>query len=1207
MKFHAKSALALIMTALMALSSSAPAIAVSDADAQNAQSSAAAATTAGQYSDAQQSDETARENAVSSMKEQINNELTSDALPERMNGAAAVTTTTTTTTTTEEKTVTDTGSADSSLSDTKKSSEQTDADETNEAEQDQKEEKHTQILPYGISMKELCPQFATGDTTTQGSFPDDIDVTRTSEDYYAAKYGESSRYSLRAVNFPASVDNSQSPYFPEVDSQGSIGSCTCWSQVYYQFTYTFNKSRGIKTTPQNTFSPMFTYSHINGSVDSGSASFDAYTDMTKFGCATLEEVPYGKDYLNINATADIFRKAANRRVKDYHSIKSIGDGDAIITSVDDPDLEPFKTVLMGGDIISMTSGITCWRLGNLKDPKVSGVNEGAVGDVVVLCNDGGNGGHRMTIVGYNDNIWTDLNNNDKIDSGEMGAFKIVNSWGKGVGTNGFYWIPYDTVNKKSVVENSVVYPDRQSAMTEYTWMEVMPVDYVPRYFLNIDLSTAEKGDKSVKVIGKWANSTYSTPAVTGISDHSQTYHSFDGTQNESEGVFVWDVKYVMDKLGTDRFDEIEWSIEYKDSKANGRPLTVKNTYFYDEKESAVKFAQSGFPFTVENSSKTIVFNTPVHNNAIIYYRGYKEPVIRYKLGSTWSDASGKAMSYTLEEHGYVYKYVIPMGTESSVLVMFGDGKGNWDTNNGRYYKAVKDLNHFATEGVAEPMVLEITHYADEVSDLDTIDSLYGITTGGYAPYRYRVEIIDTKDGSTFFSNEYGKETAYSASVNNGSIKFTKESKFKVIIYSMDVTGTETSQSYTITIKDMPFRFNELSASPGKTIYQSGDEIVLTATDENDKLDPGDCNFMFAIYKDGILKQKNSIRPKSYNMYGNRSTAYLTFNAGEAGKYTAVVSRTNKAKELAFKTLEFEVAAPAIKLSSVTVNPETNIGTGGALTVKAAATGATGAVTYNYSLQQYGAIVLTSDITAAEATLTVPEKSGPYTVVVTAKDENGASACYTKDIWVNPVSIKSITFPSSGLYNRSDIKISSTVRNDGGLSAANYFYTAVRNGKETLLKTNADKTATLNMADAGEYTIRLDIKSGDKVLVSSSKKLTLAENPVPADHKIRVAVISYIENEGSQSSYQLHYWNNNNFIGDAVLKATGETVSKSVGNAYWGGAAQTFTVYEASVPLAATGYKFHIGNRWFGDDGNISTSNTVYIFNYSGDKALYTTE
>ena len=45
------------------------------------------------------------------------------------------------------------------------------------------------------------------------------------------------------------------------------------------------------------------------------------------------------------------------------------------------------------------------------------------------------------------------------------------------------------------------------------------------------------------------------------------------------------------------------------------------------------------------------------------------------------------------------------------------------------------------------------------------------------------------------------------------------------------------------------------------------------------------------------------------------------------------------------------------------------------------------------------------------------------------------------------------------------------------------------------------------------------------------------------------------------------------------------------------------MFTATVPSGFDGYKVHNGDRWFGDDGTPDKM-TAYIFNYSGDKALY---
>ena len=117
---------------------------------------------------------------------------------------------------------------------------------------------------------------------------------------------------------------------------------------------------------------------------------------------------------------------------------------------------------------------------------------------------------------------------------------------------------------------------------------------------------------------------------------------------------------------------------------------------------------------------------------------------------------------------------------------------------------------------------------------------------------------------------------------------------------------------------------------------------------------------------------------------------------------------------------------------------------------------------------------------------------------------------------------------------------------------------------------------------------------------------VTEPPKPDTITIKVGVIEYVYNETSSqtSSYKLHYWNSYD-NSDADLVSLNTTEKVSVGSSYWSGDEQKFYMYTATVPSDTTGFKFHIGDRWFGDDGDTSKYNTVYIFNYSGDKAMYT--
>lgn len=75
------------------------------------------------------------------------------------------------------------------------------------------------------------------------------------------------------------------------------------------------------------------------------------------------------------------------------------------------------------------------------------------GEIGCLYMRGNNGYHAMTIVGYDDNVYFDLNQDGTIQDYERGAFLVANSWGKAYGNDGYIWILYDALNKVSNADN----------------------------------------------------------------------------------------------------------------------------------------------------------------------------------------------------------------------------------------------------------------------------------------------------------------------------------------------------------------------------------------------------------------------------------------------------------------------------------------------------------------------------------------------------------------------------------------------------------------------------------------------------------------------------------------------------------------------------------------------------------------------------------
>lgn len=104
--------------------------------------------------------------------------------------------------------------------------------------------------------------------------------------------------------------------------------------------------------------------------------------------------------------------------------------------------------------------------------------------------------------------------------------------------------------------------------------------------------------------------------------------------------------------------------------------------------------------------------------------------------------------------------------------------------------------------------------------------------------------------------------------------------------------------------------------------------------------------------------------------------------------------------------------------------------------------------------------------------------------------------------------------------------------------------------------------------------------------------------------INVYVISYIYNSANVGNYNVRCVGGSNDGNDVTCTDKNTTKTYDVG--YWS-SAQTFHYLTAEIPADTTEFKFHIGDTWYGDNGKVADSNTVYIFKYSGDKATYTQE
>ncbi len=236
-------------------------------------------------------------------------------------------------------------------------------------------------------------------------------------------------------------DLSSDPCFPMVGDQGTVGSCSAWALGYYCYGYLEAKDNGWTDASEGNkdhlMSPAWTYNKANGGTDVGSWLGHIGQVLCTWGGATWSAMPYdgrhevGSSYLSWgNETA--FRNAPLHRAATVENI----DFD---TNNWQGTVDQVRTVVRSGTPVCFVLDATV-----LEDEAANRSSE----DMVISSSEYiySEQNHAQTIVGYDDTIRVD---------GDVGAFKVVNSWGNYL-DNGYYWITYAAL-KKTGQDNELMY------------------------------------------------------------------------------------------------------------------------------------------------------------------------------------------------------------------------------------------------------------------------------------------------------------------------------------------------------------------------------------------------------------------------------------------------------------------------------------------------------------------------------------------------------------------------------------------------------------------------------------------------------------------------------------------------------------------------------------------------------------------------------
>ena len=477
-------------------------------------------------------------------------------------------------------------------------------------------------------------------------------------------------------SLPVSVDNSASKYFPAIKNQGDIGSCGTWADVYYAFSYAYCRDNDLEATPDNCMSPAFVYGNtkqLAGGQYGYTTLSSVMSSMYSYGTVSFDKVDFAS-YTDESAVVsmypqeELWKEALDKRIKTYTYRNIYGN---IQDTIDE-----IKGYLYDGRLVTYTTDYNGWNYETVSsDSKFAGEQIATYG-VYTNC------GHRMTIVGYDDEIFVDINKDGVIEDAERGAFKVANSYGTEYGNDGFIWLSYDSLYRDSLVG---VQPEGRTR----TVAEIGVIKETGRTNSGLDLvvtlnsANAYENKVTVKATNKTTGDTVSS-TVLSLCSHQNGY-ALDGSKYATDGTLVFDLSTCLYGINKDNYDQYDWSIEMVDAFTDNNSSVLKNAKIEVDNEEVLSIDADGK--AVNGSNVKYDFVVKSDNQVVVYYKNnsFAQANIHYvKADGTWTSVPGVRMSVS-DRADYDYMYVIDLGNRTSTQVCFNNGNGNWDSCNGLNY------------------------------------------------------------------------------------------------------------------------------------------------------------------------------------------------------------------------------------------------------------------------------------------------------------------------------------------------------------------------------------------------------------------------------------------------------------------------------------------------------------------------------------------
>jgi hypothetical protein len=219
-----------------------------------------------------------------------------------------------------------------------------------------------------------------------------------------------------------------SPYCPEIRHQGDIASCVGWASGYAAMTIERaikNKWTEKKKISENANSALFIYNQIiEGNCNLGVTMPKALGLIQEKGNCLAKDFDTDPNDCTKEIPSSLYSKAQNYRIEDYIPLfKKAAPADEKVRTTKLV-LAQNKPVIVGMRVLT--------NFYNIQDGDESWFP--TIGNTTYA------GGHAMVVVGYDDDRFARPGR--EISDDMKGAFKLMNSWGKNWGQDGYIWIRY---------------------------------------------------------------------------------------------------------------------------------------------------------------------------------------------------------------------------------------------------------------------------------------------------------------------------------------------------------------------------------------------------------------------------------------------------------------------------------------------------------------------------------------------------------------------------------------------------------------------------------------------------------------------------------------------------------------------------------------------------------------------------------------------